>query len=233
MPPSGTFNFSRVGEGATAVLVFDNRGNVSYTVDLSVVESDQTSTRVQRMVDLGMDTRETVMIIPASDDITFPSSSDQTILTVNDKDVIDLNGVSRVTTTKGALFQNNVVSLPDGSILADNVNMFVYYDGFRFYCFNESLINPLGGPGNLYINPATGTSLYSISSAFNRTLDDPFRAIVNPPTSPPSTTTTSTAPPTLSTTTESVIATGTPTAQPHLLPQNLSHPLQLRHPRQK
>ena len=65
------------------------------------------------------------------------------------------------------------------------------------YCFNESLINLLGGPGNLYINPVTGTSLYSISSTFNKQVDGAVEVIMN------LTTTMSTAPPTLSTTTES------------------------------
>ena len=161
LPDSSTYNFSSFADGTSALLSFNDLGTEGNVIQLNTTESDGTGSRLIRAVS---PTRMVMAItlVPANDDICFVTNNSQTDLLVNGENKLTLNDVGLVTisSTQSISFQDNRISLVGGDMLADNINMFVFYDGLQFYMFNESIENALNGPGNLYINPVTNMALF-------------------------------------------------------------------------
>ncbi len=69
-----------------------------------------------------------------------------------------------ISITQRITYQANTVSIVNGNVLTNNINTFHFSNSDRFYQFDGNKINPLGGFGVLYYNPATGTALFATNS---------------------------------------------------------------------
>lgn len=183
LPSSGIYNFE-LSNTSRANLQFVSEIAGSYSAVLNTTESDGTITVVtQTVTPVGTQTR--VSVSGANNDIDIQQSGNTASLNVDEAPILALNGVQQtnVPSTESLVYQNGVVSILGGEMLA-NVPNLVYYDGFRFYRFDDATLDPLEGPGVLYYNPATNQALFSNNINLNTNLDQAIRGLTTDPATP-------------------------------------------------
>ena len=178
LPATGTYNFN-INDGSTAEAQFENQGSGSYRVVLKSTESDNTTTTLDvRVTPMGTQTRATISA--ASNNIRFAKHNDITSLLVDGEEILSLNNAESVNipSIKSLEYKDNKISL-DGVSLVKNISMLYYHDGFRFYKFEGSIVNPLSGPGTLYYDRINNRALYSILPDLNTQLDREIQLLQN------------------------------------------------------
>ncbi|XP_064399047.1 uncharacterized protein DDB_G0271670-like [Halichondria panicea] len=185
LPADGDYQWVN-GDGTSIMLNFEDQGNGVYVVMQNTTESDQTRTTFTETVTASPTStqRQSSFSVSSRDnDITTrQSTGGDNILVANGEDVLIVDNIQQQS-VEGIDYTGGTITLPDGTVVANNVNTLTYFDGFRFYEFTSDTINDLPGPGMLYYNPTTGTALYSINGVFNSQLDS-FISSITPPTQP-------------------------------------------------
>lgn len=119
-------------------------------------------------------TRTSTQVTGRASNITFQQSGgDVSSLVVDGSSILPLSDVKQLRFSDGQdlSYRSGQISTNDGTILASDVERLYFHDGLRFYQFDSNKVNPLPGPGALYLNPTFGVALYSTSSDFNSRLD--------------------------------------------------------------
>ena len=187
-PSSGNYNFVN-GDGSTTVLSFDNQGPSNYEVQQNTTETNGTTFQSTTRVTPPGNVRTTSQIRGRNYNIAFLSGGERTQLLRDGEPLLTLNGIQRVDVDddQELVYRNGIISFSSGGpAISNSVDRLLFYDGFRFYEFNEDKINSLPGPGTLYIDLLSGTALYSTERNLNTRLNQVISSLstVNP-TNPP------------------------------------------------
>ena len=166
LPATDSYNFNNP-DGSRSIIQFENQGSGDYRIQQNTTESDGVLTSVDQD---SMSTQTRIQTSGVASNINIqPIGDDDFALLVDGNSILNFNidrfVESNVGNGQTVTYQNNTLSILNGDTV-NNISMFTYYDGFRFYQFNDTKINPLSGNGTLFYSPNSGMAVYSIDPQF-------------------------------------------------------------------
>ena len=166
LPATDSYDFNNP-DGSRSIVQFENQGSGVYRIQQNTTESDGVLTSVDRD-SMSSQTRIRTSGVTSSTSIQRIGDDDFALL-VDGNSILNSNINRLVESNVGngqtVTYRNSTLTILNGDTV-NNISMFTYYDGFRFYRFNETKINPLSGNGRLFYSPDTGMAIYSIDPQF-------------------------------------------------------------------